>query len=84
MFLICHLFQAIQNLNFLSDKINFTPHKTFFEVINHDFLITGRLIETERSILENQNLRLSSMFNREIEILNRTFNRAGRLIETSE
>ena len=65
MFLACYLFQAVENLNFISGTINFTPNITFFDVFNYDFLITGRLIETGRLISEYQNLRLYSTFNRD-------------------
>ena len=34
-------------------------------MFNYDNLKSGRLIETGRLILDNQNLRLSSMFNRD-------------------
>ena len=67
MFLTCHLFQAIQNLNFLSGTINFTQNIVFFEVFKYDFLKTGGLIETGLLILENKNLRLSSTFNRDLQ-----------------
>ena len=66
-FLTCYLFQVIQNWDFLSDIINFTPNVTFFGMFNYDFLKTGCLIETGRLILENQNLRLSSTFNRDFQ-----------------
>ena len=67
MFLACYLVQVISNWDFLSDTINFTPNVTFFGVFNYDFLKTGRLIETGRLILDNQNLRLSSTFNRDFQ-----------------
>jgi len=66
-FLTCNLFQDIYNYNFLSDTMNSTPNITFFEVFNYDFLKTGCLIETGRLILVDQNLRLSSMFNRDLQ-----------------
>ena len=46
-------------------------------MFNYDFLKTGRLIETGRLILDNQNLRLSSRFNRDLQYKFKT----GRLIE---